>query len=78
VSDKQVCSACGTVGFPKSVTKGSLLVEIFLWLCFLIPGFIYSLWRLTTRHKACASCGSTNLIPVDSPNGKRLMEQFKA
>ena len=68
-----ICSACGHVGKPKSSVKGSILIEIFLWFLLLVPGIIYSVWRLTTRHKACAKCGSSNLIPVDSPVGKKLL-----
>lgn len=67
-----VCSRCGTVGEPKTVTKGTFLVEILLWLLFCLPGVIYTAWRLTTRGKACSSCGSENLVPVDSPVGKKL------
>jgi hypothetical protein len=71
-----ICSACGTVGAAQSVTKGSLLIEIVLWLCFLIPGVFYSIWRLSSRHKACAACGSQNLIPLDSPVGKQLQSKY--
>lgn len=71
-----ICAACGTVGAAKSVTKGSLLIEIVLWLCFLIPGVFYSIWRLSTRHKACVACGSQNLIPLDSPVGKQLQSKY--
>jgi len=71
-----ICSTCGTVGKPKSVTKGSTLIELVLWLCLLVPGFIYSLWRLTTRTKACRSCGAENLVPMESPVGKKLLKDF--
>ena len=71
-----ICSACGTVGPAKSVTKGSLLIEIVLWLCFLIPGIIYSLWRLTTKHKACKACGAQTLVPLDTPGGRQLQNRF--
>jgi hypothetical protein len=72
-----ICSSCGTVGTPKTVTKGSILIELFLWLCFLLPGFIYSLWRLTTKHKACRACGASSLVPLDSPMGKKLQNEFR-
>ena len=62
-----LCSACGEKGFPSRQTKGSVLIEIILWLCFIVPGLIYSIWRASTRYDACARCGSTTLIPVDSP-----------
>lgn len=69
-----ICKGCGTAGDGgKTVTDGSFAVEIVLWLFFLVPGFIYSIWRLTTRHQACGKCGSKELIPLDSPIGKQLV-----
>lgn len=75
MSQQLICSACGHVGSTKRSVKGSLGVEIFLWLCFFIPGIIYSLWRQSTYHKACAVCGGTNLIPVNSPVGQKLLKE---
>lgn len=61
------CTSCGTEGPSKKVTKGSLLIEIILWLCFIVPGLIYSVWRVSSRHQACPSCGATTLVPPNSP-----------
>lgn len=61
------CIACGTEAEPKDVTKGSMGVELLLWLCFIVPGLIYSVWRLTSKHRACPACGSAQLIPLNSP-----------
>lgn len=66
------CPNCGHAGGSTSKTRGSILIEIVLWLCFIIPGLIYSIWRLTTRHKACPSCGAPNMIPANSPMAQRL------
>lgn len=68
-----VCTSCGYVGRPKKITKGSFLMELVLWLCFLIPGLIYSMWRLITRTNGCPKCKGLNMIPSDSPIGKKLM-----
>jgi hypothetical protein len=68
----EICKNCGTVGKTRSVTNGSIWIEIILWLCFLIPGIIYSIWRLTTRHQACSSCGGQNMVPLDTPVGAKL------
>lgn len=73
---KQVCTQCGNVGFPKRKPKGSTGIELLLWLFFIIPGLIYSLWRLSTYHTACKVCGSTTMIPVDSPLGKKKLEEL--
>ncbi len=70
-----VCTSCGYVGLPKKITKGSIIIELFLWLCFLAPGLIYSLWRLTSRHEACPKCKHDSMIPIDSPKGQEIMNQ---
>lgn len=70
----KVCSKCGQVADPASRTNGSIWIEVVLWLCFIVPGLIYSIWRLTTRHDVCPSCGSADLLPIESPRGKQLVE----
>lgn len=70
-----ICSGCGSVGKTKREVKGNLAVEILLWCFFLVPGFIYSIWRQGTYHEACAVCGGTNFIPVDSPVGQKLLKE---
>jgi len=72
-----ICSNCGYKGKPKKVTKGSIFIEIILWIAFIIPGVIYSIWRLTSRNEACPQCGATNMVPLDSPRGRKLVEEFK-
>ena len=68
------CTACGSVfKTPKTVTRGSIIIEIILWLCFLVPGLIYSIWRMTTRYKACPNCKSLTVIPADSPIAKKAL-----
>lgn len=73
---KDICATCGSVGKLKNVTKGHFLIELLLWLFFLLPGVIYSIWRLSTRYSACRTCLSPYVIPVDSPRGKELLEAF--
>jgi hypothetical protein len=73
---KWICSHCGYVGKPVSQMKGSFLMEIALWLFFLFPGLLYSIWRLTSVEKVCPQCKSPNMIPVDSPRGKKIWEEL--
>jgi ribosomal protein S27AE len=76
---KLICGECGSVtAKPKTVTKGNIGIEILLWLMFLVPGVFYSIWRLTTRHKACPQCGSGGLLPVDTPMGRKLFAELNA
>jgi len=70
-----VCTLCGSAGYPKTVTPGSIAIEIMLWGFFLVPGLIYSVWRLSARHLACATCGKTSIVAVRSPAGRKLFEE---
>lgn len=65
------CPACGTTSEGQTHTRGSILIEIILWLCFLVPGIIYSIWRLTTRQKVCPACKNPGVIPINSPRARR-------
>ena len=71
-----ICQNCGTRGEPKTITKGSVWIEIILWLCLIVPGLIYSIWRLTTKQKGCPSCGQVSMIPVNTPIGRTLVEKM--
>lgn len=74
----RICANCGTLGKPVRTMRGSIWIEIVLWLSFLVPGIIYSLWRLTTKSTGCRVCGSENLVPVNSPVGRDLMSRYHA
>ena len=67
-----LCRRCGTEAKPKTQVKGNVLTELVLWLFFLLPGLIYSIWRLTTKTKVCPACGSEELVPPDSPVGRQM------
>lgn len=71
MAEGRICTTCGAQGIPKTRVKGSIGIEIVLWLCFLVPGLIYSIWRLTTKEKVCSTCGANTLVPIDSPVGRR-------
>jgi len=74
VKEESICTVCGYIGFSKKVTKGSFLMEVALWILFLLPGIIYSIWRLTSRYDACPKCKNASLIPVNSPKGQELLK----
>lgn len=73
-----ICATCGTQGKPKLETRGSFFIEVILWLCFLVPGIIYSIWRLTTRRPVCKTCGSNQMVPLSSPAGRELAAKYSA
>lgn len=70
-----ICANCLAVGKPKNFIKGNFLTELVLWLLLIVPGLLYSLWRLNTRAKVCRECGSDQIIPANSPRGKKLLEE---
>lgn len=73
MSESKLCITCGHVGPSKRETRGSFIVEVFLWFIFLLPGIVYSLWRHATRYDACPECGAANMIPATSPVARKLM-----
>jgi hypothetical protein len=75
MSEPSVCTNCGHVGDTRSVTKGHFALEVVLWLCFLVPGIIYSVWRLTTRREACPVCENTNLLPRSAPMAQKFLRE---
>ena len=90
-NENLICSGCGHANSAKRVTRGTFLAEVVLWgaavfLLFAIPfvggtllvmAIIYSAWRLLSRRTECRHCGSTNLIPIDSPLGKKLLKELE-
>ena len=75
---KKICANCGTTAIPVKHTKGNLLIEIILWIMFIIPGLIYSIWRLTTKEDVCPKCKAPNPIDLKSPRGVKLVQEFSA
>jgi len=70
-----ICKVCGHIGKPKKKAPGNILIEVALWLLFIIPGLIFSIYRMISKKSVCAKCGSSELIPLDSPEGKKLAEK---
>jgi hypothetical protein len=68
-----ICTTCRHVGKPVTRVKGSILIEIALWLLLLIPGLIYSIWRLTSKEQVCPSCQQPSMIPLTSPEAQRMI-----
>ena len=73
-----ICRNCGMTSEPKRVTPGSIWLEILLWLCAIVPGILYSTWRIVKRSNRCAGCGSADLVPADSPMGQKLARDMQS
>jgi len=73
-SIQKYCTACGCSGFAVFRQEGATWVEVLLWLTFIVPGIIYSIWRGSTRRWVCPMCGNSSMIPLDSPRAKAALE----
>lgn len=71
---RAVCTTCGSAGASLRTTPGSMGMELILWLFFIFPGIIYSIWRISARKETCAGCGRDTIISAASPNGMALLE----
>lgn len=70
-----ICESCGRAGHRSKNTRGSFAIEIILWCCFILPGLVYTLWRLNSRHYVCPDCGG-KMIRCDSPRGLKLVQYY--
>jgi len=64
---KKRCAVCDRTSFPITRRKGYFALEIVLWILFILPGIVYSVWRLCApKDVKCPHCGSVNkMIPVE-------------
>jgi hypothetical protein len=75
VAKKQmVCLRCHETDFPLRKTSGSIIIELALWLFFIIPGIIYSIWRGNSTKLVCRSCESDDLVPLNTVKGREILE----
>lgn len=70
---KCVCVVCRSEMRPKKITQGSFIVELFLWCMMILPGVLYTVWRLTSKVKLCPICGSSKFVKAGTPAAQRLL-----
>ena len=56
--------------------KGSHVLEKMLWCFLILPGIIYSTWRLITKENVCPTCSSFAVFPINSIPGQKLFEEI--
>ena len=64
---KKHCLTCGMEAPPGLVPKGHGFIELVMWLCFIVPGLIYSIWRRSNPVQCCSVCHATNVVPQNAP-----------
>jgi len=50
------CTACKKTTSVSGKPRGSWIVELLLWMLFLLPGFIYTIWRSSGAIYKCPVC----------------------
>ncbi len=73
-----VCRSCGRyASVPGQRMPGNLVLEVLLWLFYLIPGIIYSVWRRQDSNavKFCVGCNGTDLLPVVTTEGQEVFRR---
>lgn len=69
------CFTCGYKGKGKYYCPWSFFIEIILWLFFLVPWLIYSIWRLSNRGYICKQCGNQNVVKISKEEAETAHEQ---
>lgn len=65
----RICTACNHIGTSRK--RGSGGIELILWICYLIPGLIYHMWR--NGGTECPACGSSGTIPITTPKAQAII-----
>lgn len=74
---KWLCTSCGAQTNPVTHTKGSFVIEVVLWFLMILPGVLYTVWRITSREQVCPACRKPTLIPIDSPVARATLAQLE-
>jgi len=61
-----VCRKCHYSGEQRLDNRGSTTLEVILWLCLILPGYLYSRWRDRSLRPVCPECGSPVTTLVDA------------
>ena len=86
ISGSHVCKSCHSVVVPKKEMSGTFWMELLLWLLSfallpltygvsLLIGLGYSLSRYRNNKLICPVCGSDDVVPVDSPIGRKILKE---
>jgi DNA-directed RNA polymerase subunit RPC12/RpoP len=59
------CNSCHNITRLPQM-KGNGWIELVLYLCYFIPGVIYSIWRRSGEPNVCPLCKAAGLIPASA------------
>lgn len=64
------CTQCHTHTNTAKM-KGNGWIEVLLYLFYILPGVIYSVWRRSGMPNGCPTCGHATLIPAGAVESRR-------
>jgi hypothetical protein len=70
--EPSACLRCHSTGMPRPVYPGSAFFGCLFFCLLIVPWFFYRTWRANNRTFVCPVCGSSNLIPLSTPQGQRI------
>ena len=59
---KYYCNTCHNYT-AVALKKGSGWIELVLYLCYIVPGILYSIWRHSGAPNVCPLCRAAALVP---------------
>jgi len=62
LTKKYICMECSCQRDPIWVKRGWLVIEIAMWLLYIIPGVIYSIWRRVRKQQVCPNCLNPGMV----------------
>lgn len=73
-----ICTTCGTEAVGGYRRRGNGAAELLLWVCFIVPGIVYTAWRnLGPNVRICLTCGHETMVPLSTPVGRRMHEELE-
>ena len=73
---KYFCTSCDNFT-PTAQRKGNSWIELALYLCYIIPGVIYSIWRRTGSPNICPLCKSGALVPAAMAKPRNIPQKVE-
>ena len=68
---------CGCQRDPVNAKRGLLVIEIFMWLLYIFPGVIYSIWRRVRKQQVCPNCRNPSIVLTSSPRAMGMMRLMR-
>jgi len=74
---KYVCMECGCQRDPIDANRGLWVIEIFMWLLYILPGAIYSIWRRVRKQQVCPNCQHPSVVLTSSSRAMGMMRMMR-